>query len=392
MRYADRMNQLGTETAFEVLAKARALEAQGRSIVHLEIGEPDFDTPAPIRAAAARALEEGFTHYGPSAGLPEVREAIATFISKDRGLPATADQVVVTPGGKPVLTFAIMACVNPGDEVIVPDPGFPIYESVVRFLGATPVPMVLREDRGFRFGAADLEPLLTPKTRMVVLNSPHNPTGSVLTPNDLDEIAALLREREIFVLSDEIYSKILYEGVHESIATRPGMAEKTILLDGFSKTYAMTGWRLGYGVMNPTLAKHVARLATNVYSCATSFVQRAAITALDGSQEPIRAMIAEFHRRRDEIVTGLNAIPGLRCLKPSGAFYVFPNIQALHMKSADVERMLLEEAGVAALSGTAFGPRGEGYIRLSYANSIENIREALRRIGALVSSQVRAAR
>jgi len=386
------MNQLGTETAFEVLAKARALEAQGRSIVHLEIGEPDFDTPAPIRAAAARALEEGFTHYGPSAGLPEVREAIATFISKDRGLPATADQVVVTPGGKPVLTFAIMACVNPGDEVIVPDPGFPIYESVVRFLGATPVPMVLREDRGFRFGAADLEPLLTPKTRMVVLNSPHNPTGSVLTPNDLDEIAALLREREIFVLSDEIYSKILYEGVHESIATRPGMTEKTILLDGFSKTYAMTGWRLGYGVMNPTLAKHVARLATNVYSCATSFVQRAAITALDGSQEPIRAMIAEFHRRRDEIVTGLNAIPGLRCLKPSGAFYVFPNIQALHMKSADVERMLLEEAGVAALSGTAFGPRGEGYIRLSYANSIENIREALRRIGALVSSQVRAAR
>ncbi|HYQ96283.1 MAG TPA: pyridoxal phosphate-dependent aminotransferase [Candidatus Eisenbacteria bacterium] len=392
MRYADRMNQLGTETAFEVLAKARALEAQGRSIVHLEIGEPDFDTPAPIRAAAARALEEGFTHYGPSAGLPEVREAIATFISKDRGLPATADQVVVTPGGKPVLTFAIMACVNPGDEVIVPDPGFPIYESVVRFLGATPVPMVLREDRGFRFGAADLEPLLTPKTRMVVLNSPHNPTGSVLTPNDLDEIAALLREREIFVLSDEIYSKILYEGVHESIATRPGMTEKTILLDGFSKTYAMTGWRLGYGVMNPTLAKHVARLATNVYSCATSFVQRAAITALDGSQEPIRAMIAEFHRRRDEIVTGLNAIPGLRCLKPSGAFYVFPNIQALHMKSADVERMFLEEAGVAALSGTAFGPRGEGYIRLSYANSIENIREALRRIGALVSSQVRAAR
>jgi aspartate/methionine/tyrosine aminotransferase len=392
MRYADRMNQLGTETAFEVLAKARALEAQGRSIVHLEIGEPDFDTPAPIRAAAVRALDEGFTHYGPSAGLPEVREAIAAFIRKDRGLPVAMDQVVVTPGGKPVLTFAIMACVNPGDEVVVPDPGFPIYESVVRFLGAKPVPMVLREERGFRFGAGDLEPLLTPKTRMVVLNSPHNPTGSVLTPNDLDEIASLLREREIFVLSDEIYSKILYEGVHESIATRPGMAEKTILLDGFSKTYAMTGWRLGYGIMNPTLAKHVARLATNVYSCATSFVQRAAITALGGSQDPIRAMIAEFHRRRDEIVNGLNAIPGLRCLKPAGAFYVFPNVQALHMKSADVERVLLEEAGVAVLSGTAFGPRGEGYIRLSYANSIENIREALRRIGTTVSSQTRAAR
>ena len=386
------MNQLGTETAFEVLAKARALEAQGRSIVHLEIGEPDFDTPAPIRAAAARALDEGFTHYGPSAGLPEVREAIAAFISKDRGLKVSPDQVVVTPGGKPVLTFAIMACVNPGDEVVVPDPGFPIYESVVRFVGATPKPLVLREDRGFRFGAADLEPLLTPKTRMVVLNSPHNPTGSVLTPNDLDEIAALLREREIFVLSDEIYSKILYDGVHESIATRPGMAEKTILLDGFSKTYAMTGWRLGYGVMNPTLAKHVARLATNVYSCATSFVQRAAITALGGAQDEVRAMVAEFHVRRDEIVEGLNAIPGIRCLKPAGAFYVFPNIQALHMKSADAERVLLEEAGVAVLSGTAFGPRGEGYIRLSYANSIGNIREALRRIGATVSSQVRAAR
>jgi aspartate/methionine/tyrosine aminotransferase len=391
MRYADRMNQLGTETAFEVLAKARALEAQGRSIVHLEIGEPDFDTPAPIRAAAVRALDEGFTHYGPSAGLPEVREAIAAFISKDRGLPTAPDQVVVTPGGKPILTFSIMACVNPGDEVIVPDPGFPIYESVVRFSGAKPVPLVLREEKGFRFGAADLEALLTPKTRMVVLNSPHNPTGSVLTPADLDEIAALLRDRDIFVLSDEIYSKILYDGVHESIATRPGMAEKTILLDGFSKTYAMTGWRLGYGVMNPTLAKHVARLATNVYSCATSFVQRAGMVALGGSQEPIQAMVREFHRRRDEIVAGLNAIPGLRCLKPAGAFYVFPNIGALHMRSADVERMLLEEAGVAALSGTAFGPQGEGYIRLSYANSIENIREALRRIGTLVSSQVRAA-
>jgi aspartate/methionine/tyrosine aminotransferase len=386
------MSQLGTETAFEVLAKARALEAKGRSIVHLEIGEPDFDTPAPIRAAAIRAIDEGFTHYGPSAGLPEVREAIASFIAQDRGLSVAPDQVVVTPGGKPVLTFAIMATVNPGDEVIVPDPGFPIYESVVRFLGAVPVPLVLREEKGFRFGAADLETLLTPRTRMVVLNSPHNPTGSVLTPTDLDEIALLLRDRDLFVLSDEIYSKVLYGGVHQSIATRPGMAEKTILLDGFSKTYAMTGWRLGYGVMNPTLAKHVARLATNVYSCATSFVQRSAIVALGGSQEPVRAMVQEFHRRRDEIVRGLNAIPGLRCLEPQGAFYVFPNIQPLQMKSAEAERMFLEEAGVAVLSGTAFGPSGEGYIRLSYANSIENIREALRRIGALVSSQVRAAR
>ncbi len=392
MRYAERMNLLGTETAFEVLAKARALEAKGRSIVHLEIGEPDFDTPAPIREAAKRALSEGFTHYGPSAGLPEVREAIAAFIARDRGLKTTPDQVVVTPGGKPVLTFAIMACVDPGDEVIVPNPGFPIYESVVRFIGAKPVPLVLREEKGFRVGAADLEPLLSAKTRMVVLNSPHNPTGSVLAPKDLDEIATLLRDRDVFVLSDEIYSKILYEGVHESIATRPGMAEKTILLDGFSKTYAMTGWRLGYGVMNPTLAKHVARLATNVYSCATSFVQRAALVALDGPQDEVKAMVAEFRRRREAIVAGLNAIPGIRCLEPAGAFYVFPNIRGLHLNSADAERALLEDAGVAALSGTAFGSHGEGYLRFSYANSIENIREALHRIGAFVHGQVRAAR
>jgi len=392
MRYADRMSQLGTETAFEVLAKARALEAKGKTIVHLEIGEPDFDTPATIRQAAIRAIEEGFTHYGPSAGLPEVREAIASYIAKDRGMTVTPDQVVVTPGGKPVLTFSVLACVNPGDEVIVPNPGFPIYESAVRFAGGTPVSLLLREDRQFRFGAADIEPLLTPRTRMVVLNSPHNPTGSVLSPHDLDEIAALLRDREIFVLSDEIYSKILYEGAHETIATRPGMAERTVLLDGFSKTYAMTGWRLGYGVMNPTLAKHVARLATNVYSCATSFVQRAAPAALHGSQDEVRSMVAEFRRRREAIVEGLNAIPGVRCAKPAGAFYVFPNVTALGMKSAELERLLLEEAGVAALSGTAFGSNGEGYVRFSYANSIENIREGLRRFEAFAQGHVKAAR
>src|SRR5262245_34511013 len=392
MRYADRMSQLGTETAFEVLAKARALEAKGKTIVHLEIGEPDFDTPATIRQAAIRAIEEGFTHYGPSAGLPEVREAIAAYVAKDRAMTVTPDQVVVTPGGKPVLTFAVLACVNPGDEVIVPDPGFPIYESAVRFAGGTPVPLVLREEREFRFGAADLEALLTPRTKMVVLNSPHNPTGSVLTPKDLDEIAVLLGRREVFILSDEIYSKILYDGVHESIATRPGMAERTILLDGFSKTYAMTGWRLGYGIMNATLAKHVARLATNVYSCATSFVQRAAPAALAGPQDEVRAMIAEFRRRREAIVEGLNSIPGIRCLKPAGAFYVFPNVRGLNRTSAEVEHALLNEAGVAALSGTAFGPHGEGYVRFSYANSIENIREGLRRIESLVQSHVRAGR
>lgn len=392
MRYADRMNLLGTETAFEVLAKARALEAKGRSIVHLQIGEPDFDTPSAIRAAAVRAIEEGFTHYGPSAGLPEVREAIGAYIAKDRGLTVTPDMVVVTPGGKPVLTFAIMATVNPGDEVIIPLPAYPIYESVARFVGGTVVPLPLREDRQFRFGAADLEKLLTPKTRMIVLNSPHNPTGGVLTPKDLDEIAALIRGRDIWVVSDEIYSKILYDGVHESIATRPGMAERTILLDGFSKTYAMTGWRLGYGVMNPTLAKHVARLATNVYSCATTFVQRVAPTALGGPQDEVKTMVAEFRRRRDVIVEGLNKIPGVSCQKPAGAFYVFPNIGGLGMKSSEVEHALLEEGGVAALSGTAFGAQGEGYLRFSYANSVENIQEGLKRFEAFVQSHTKAAR
>ena len=392
MRYADRMNQLGTETAFEVLAKARALEAKGKTIVHLEIGEPDFDTPAGIRAAAIRAIEEGYTHYGPSAGLPEVRETIAAYISKDRGLPVAMDQVVVTPGGKPVLTFAILACVDPGDEVIVPNPGFPIYESAVRFAGGTPVHLPLREERDFRFGAADIEPLLTKKTKMLVLNSPHNPTGSVLTPRDLDEIALLIRGKDIFVLSDEIYSKILYDGTHETIATRPDMAERTILLDGFSKTYAMTGWRLGYGVMNPTLAKHVARLATNVYSCATTFVQRAAPAALNGPQDDVRAMIAEFQKRREVIVEGLNSIPGVRCAKPAGAFYVFPNVTGLGMKSSQVEEALLQEAGVAALSGTAFGSHGEGYVRFSYANSIENIREGLRRFESFAQSHAKVAR
>jgi aspartate/methionine/tyrosine aminotransferase len=386
------MNELGTETAFEVLAKARALEAKGKTIVHLEIGEPDFDTPATIRAAAIQAIEEGFTHYGPSAGLPEVREAIAAYVAKDRGLPVAMDQVVVTPGGKPVLTFAVLACVDPGDEVIVPNPGFPIYESAVRFAGGTPVNLALREERDFRFGAADIEPLLTKKTKMLILNSPHNPTGSVLTPRDLDEIASLVRGREIFVLSDEIYSKILYDGTHESIATRPDMAERTILLDGFSKTYAMTGWRLGYGVMNPTLAKHVARLATNVYSCATSFVQRAAPTALNGPQDEVKAMLSEFRKRREVIVEGLNAIPGVRCPKPAGAFYVFPNVTGLGMKSSLLEQALLEEAGVAALSGTAFGSNGEGYVRFSYANSIENIREGLRRFEAFAQSHAKVAR
>ena len=392
MRYADRMNTLGTETAFEVLAKARALEAKGRSMVHLEIGEPDFDTPAPIRAAAIHAIEEGFTHYGPSPGLPEIREVIAQYMARDRGIPVAADQVVVTPGGKPVLTFGVLATVNPGDEVIVPNPGFPIYESAVRFAGGTPVSLLLDEKRGFRFGAADIERLLTPRTKMVILNSPHNPTGSVLPARDMDEIATILRDRDIWVLADEIYSKIIYGVKHESIATRPGMQEKTIILDGFSKTYAMTGWRLGYGVMNPTVAKHVARLATNVYSCATTFVQRAATTALNGPQDEAQAMAKEFSRRKDVILECLARIPGITCAKPQGAFYVFPNIRALNMKSAEVEQALLEEAGVAALSGTAFGSNGEGFVRFSYANSVEQIREGMKRFETLVQSHAKAAR
>ncbi|MEK7657127.1 MAG: pyridoxal phosphate-dependent aminotransferase [Elusimicrobiota bacterium] len=391
MKYAQRMQLLGTETAFEVLVKARALEAKGRSIVHLEIGEPDFDTPKNIRAAAAKALEEGFTHYGPSAGLPEVRAAVAKHISRDRGLSVSPEQVVVTPGGKPVMTFSFFACVDPGDEVILPDPGFPIYESVVRFIGAKPVSLVLKEERDFRVGAADIEGLLTKKTKMVVLNSPQNPTGSTLTPKDLDEIAELLRNRDIFILSDEIYGRILYDGEeHVSIATLPGMAEKTIILDGFSKTYAMTGWRLGYGIMNPDLAKHVSRLATNVYSCATSFAQKAIVEALEGPQEEVLSMVAEFRRRRDTIVDGLNAIPGVTCRKPAGAFYVFPNIQGWGLKSSEAEGKVLEEAGVAALSGTAFGAHGEGYLRFSYANSLENIREALKRLDAFARTRVGA--
>ena len=385
MSYAKRMSRLGTETAFEVLARARALEAKGRKVVHLEIGEPDFDTPAFVRRAAAEALESGATHYGPSAGLPEFRKTIADMWRRERNIPCDAENVVVTPGGKPIMFFAMTAVLEEGDEVLYPNPGFPIYESVANFLNARPVPLALREERGFDLDLRDLESKITPRTRLLILNSPHNPTGAVLSPETIEGIAALARKHSFWILSDEIYGRILYGKKHLSIASLPGMAERTIVLDGFSKTYAMTGWRLGFGIMNPDLAVHVARLMTNCNSCTATFTQLAGMAALTGPQAEVEAMVAEFRVRRDLIVAGLNALPGVRCTMPEGAFYAFPNITGTGMSSAEIARELLEQAGVAALSGTSFGAHGEGFIRLSYANSLENIRIALHAMGEFLS-------
>ncbi len=380
MRLAQRMSRLGTETAFEVLARAKALEAQGREIIHLEIGEPDFDTPAHIKAAAVRALEEGYTHYTPAAGIPALREAIAEYVRCTRGIPVGPEQVVVVPGGKPIMFFAILALVEEGDEVIYPNPGFPIYESMIRFVGGRPVPLRLRMENEFRVDVEELARLITPRTRMLILNSPANPTGGVLTREDLAAIAELCLRHDLVVLSDEIYSRILYEGEHVSIASFPGMAERTIILDGFSKTYAMTGWRLGYGVMPEPLAEAVTRLMINSNSCTAAFTQMAGIAALTGPQDEVERMVAAFRERREVIVEGLNRLPGFRCLKPKGAFYAFPNIEGTGMSSRELATYLLEEAGVAVLSGTAFGEYGEGFLRLSFANSIENIQKALERI------------
>jgi aspartate aminotransferase len=380
MRLAERMSRLGTETAFEVLARAKALEAQGREIIHLEIGEPDFDTPAHIKAAAVRALEEGWTHYTPAAGIPALREAIADYIRRTRGIPVGPEHVVVVPGGKPIMFFAILALVEEGDEVIYPNPGFPIYESMIRFVGARPVPLRLRMENEFRVDVEELASLITPRTRMLILNSPANPTGGVLTREDLEAIAELCLKHDLVVLSDEIYSRILYEGEHISIASFPGMLERTIILDGFSKTYAMTGWRLGYGVMPEPLAEAVTRLMINSNSCTAAFTQIAGIAALTGPQDDVDRMVAAFRERREVMVEGLNRLSGFRCLKPKGAFYAFPNIEGTGMSSRELAHYLLEEAGVAVLSGTAFGEYGEGFLRLSFANSIENIQKALERI------------
>ncbi len=380
---AKRMQRLGTETAFVVLARAKALEAQGRDIVHLEIGEPDFDTPANIVAKGVAALQGGETHYGPAAGKPEVRKVFAEYIARDRGLDVGPENIVITPGGKPIMYFVMTALVDEGDEVIYPNPGFPIYESVINFLGAKSVPLQLSEAKDFSFDIADLERLVSDRTKLLIINSPQNPTGGVLSGADLDAIARLAVKHDFWVLSDEIYSKIIYEGTHESIATRPGMLERTIILDGHSKTYAMTGWRLGFGVMPKELADAVAKLQTNCNSCTASFTQIAGAEALTGPQDAAAAMVEEFRARRDLLVAGLNAIPGITCRLPRGAFYVFPNVSQLGRKSSELESLLLDKHGVAALSGTAFGKFGEGYLRFSYANSQPQIRKALERVRAM---------
>jgi len=384
MKLAERMSRLGTETAFEVLAKARALESQGKEVVHLEIGEPDFDTPVHVVTEGAESLRSGFTHYSPSPGIPELRSAIARFAGAKRGLNFSPDQVVVTPGGKPIMFFVLLALAEEGDEVIYPNPGFPIYESMINFSGARAVPTPLREENRFRLDIDELAGLITSKTRLLILNSPANPTGGVLERADLQRIAALAVEHDLVVLSDEIYSEILYEGEHVSIAEFPDMAERTIILDGFSKTYAMTGWRLGYGIMPTELVPSISRLVTNSVSCTATAVQRAGVAALAGPQDAVRGMVEEFRRRRDVIVNGLNAIPRIRCAMPAGAFYAFPYVGAVGMDCRKFADYLLYEAGVATLSGTSFGSYGEGYLRLSYANSVENIEKALDRIDGAV--------
>lgn len=385
MRFAERIKSLGTETAFEVLAKAKALEAEGKEIIHLEIGEPDFDTPKNIKEAAIRALNEGYTHYTPSAGLMKARETVARYISQTRGIEVSPEEVVITPGGKPVMFFAILALIDSGDEVIYPNPAYPIYESVVNFIGGKPVPIHLREENDFRLDTDELKAAVTPRTKMIIINSPHNPTGGVLTKGDLEAIADLAQRHDLWVLSDEIYSRIIYSGDHISIASLSGMKERTILLDGFSKTYAMTGWRLGYGVMEVSLAVQIARLMTNCNSCTASFTQMAGIEGLHGPQDEVERMVAEFRERREVIVEGLNSIPGISCRLPRGAFYAFPNITAIGWDCKKLADSLLEEAGVAVLPGTSFGKYGDGYLRLSYANSVGNIRKGLERIRDFVT-------
>jgi aspartate aminotransferase len=386
MRLAARMSRIGTETAFEAAARARALEATGRSVVHLEIGEPDFDTPAHVRDAAKRALDEGATHYAPFAGIPQLRQAIADDAAARKGFAVTPDRVFVTVGGKGVMLYAILGLVDEGDEVIVPDPGYPIYDSLTRFVGGTAVPIPIRQENDFRLDVDELASLVTPRTRLVVINSPANPTGGVLTRDDIERIAAIAREHDLLVLADEIYSRILYDGAeHVSIASLPGMAERTIVLDGFSKTFAMTGWRLGYAIVPDPLREAYGTLLINTVSGATTFAQVGAVEAIRGPQDAVDAMVAEFLARRDLVVDGLNDIPGIRCARPSGAFYVFPDVSGTGLSGDEMAARLLPEAGVCVLSGTAFGAVGAGHIRISYANSRENLREALERIRGFVA-------
>ena len=390
LRLARRMSRLGTETAFEVLVRARALEKQGKQIIHLEIGEPDFDTPANVIEAGVDALHKGWTHYGPSAGLPDLRQTIADYVSRTRQVPVASEEVVVVPGGKPIIFHTILALIDEGDEVIYPNPGFPIYESMIEYVGGRAVPIPLREERDFCFDVKEFASLINDRTRLIILNSPQNPTGGVLTKKDVLAIADAIGDRNIMILSDEIYSRLIYDGnEHFSIMSVPGFKERTILLDGFSKTYAMTGWRMGYGVMRPDLATHIARLNTNSISCTASFTQMAGIEALRGDQSSVDKMSAEFKRRRDAFVAGLNKIKGFSCRTPKGAFYTFPNITKTGWPSKKLADALLEEAGVAALSGTAFGAYGEGYLRFSVANSLENLNKALVRIDEWVGKNLR---
>ncbi|MGA2147411.1 MAG: pyridoxal phosphate-dependent aminotransferase [Bryobacteraceae bacterium] len=381
MRLATSMSRLGVESAFDVLLRARALEAQGRNVIHLELGEPDFPTPAHIIEAAKRALDEGWTHYGPTPGLPELREAIAATVSRTRGISVGPRNISVVPGGKPIMFFTLMALLEPGDEVIYPNPGFPIYESMIRYLGAKPVPLPLEEKRGFSFDLDLFRDCLTPKTKIVILNSPQNPTGGMIPPEDVARIAEMLRDRDLMVLSDEIYSQTVYTAEPPvSISRFPGMLEKTIILDGFSKTYAMTGWRIGYGVMPTWLVDAVTKLMVNSNSCTASFTQRAGIAALTGPQDSVAAMVAEFRRRRDAICKELNEIPGFRCAVPLGAFYAFANVTGTGMASKELADLLLQETGVAGVDGGCFGEYGNGYIRFSYATALPNILEAMARI------------
>jgi len=389
MKLADRLNQLGTENAFEVLSEVNSLKAAGRDILSFAIGEPDFDTPENIKQACIQAIQQNQTHYCPSAGILPLRETIAAYIAKTRNISVSPDEVVVTPGGKPIIYYCLHALVNPGDEVIYPNPGFPIYESVIRFLGGVPVPAPLLEEKDFSLDTEHLEQLITPKTKLIILNSPQNPTGGMLTPKDLEQIAAMAVKHDLWVLSDEIYSRMLYSGTFTSISALPGMAARTIILDGFSKTYAMTGWRLGYGVMNRELATAVARLITNCESCTNTFIQYAAIEAITGPQDSVDEMVAEFKARRDLIVDGLNSIPGISCKKPNGAFYVFPNVTAAcknlgFADSKELQQYLLHSGNVAVLPRTSFGEKNtaetQEYIRLSYATSRENIIAGLKRI------------
>ena len=385
MTVAARMNDLGTESAFEVLAKARALEAQGREIIHLEIGEPDFETPRHIVEAGMKAISDGYTHYGPTAGLPELTGAVARNSREVRGINTDPSNVVVTPGGKPIMFYVLLTLAEPGVEVIYPNPGFPIYESMIKFSGATPVPMQLHEDKDYHPDLDALPAMITDKTRLIILNSPHNPCGSALSKQEMETIADLVKQYPgLYVMADEIYKDILYTGEHHSIASIPGMEERTIILDGFSKSYAMTGWRMGYGILPEELVHHVVRLAVNSVSCTASFTQMAGVAALEGPMDEVEAMVAEFGVRSKLISQGLRSIPGVTCPEPEGAFYVFPSIKGTGLTSAEFEEKAMNDAGVALLSGSAFGEYGEGYVRLSYANSQENIKQAIDKLDKMV--------